>query len=561
MQFNQFSFNNNSRLPKTLSIFSAVILTWLFLVVSCAIWSITWLLLGSTSLAVVGANTANVLTLNRIPDIMLAKQGLLVLDSAKILANQGAEIQSSLNQESEIHLQQIIPTIQTLEDQLNALSVAWQKPGPSVLKPLISHRVADYQPRLEITQLLSTSLQYLQVLTTALNQSGEYLILFQNADEIRATGGFLGSYARFSYYDGVVSAPIIRDIYEPAGQFTGYVPAPPGVQEYLSGGEGLQLQDANWSADFPTAAKTILSFFSFGNEQNINGVIAIHSGLITDVLAVTGPVYLPDYNASANAENFTKLARADRENFFPGSKQKTFFLEHFFTQLKIKISEASPQQLLQIVSLLLQENQSYVLAYHDQPSVQEKIDAAAFSGSIQIPNNTELFLFPVESNVGINKANSAVSRTYRLNISENESSLRITFENNNSSPTRTSIRNPNVAEADHLHYVNYQRVLVEPDVSVADITQGENQIVNWSDELITTQSGTQLREIGFLVIVQENTTSHVTISLAHPGKISSTTQVTMPFQPGLPPSLLQIETAKEVQQHTFVSDVTTVIPL
>jgi hypothetical protein len=103
--------------------------------------------------------------------------------------------------------------------------------------------------------------------------------------------------------------------------------------------------------------------------------------------------------------------------------------------------------------------------------------------------------------------------------------------------------------------------LIEPDVVVTKITQGENKIKNWSEQIITTQSGTQLKEIGFLVIVQENTTSHVTISLAHPGKISSTTQVTIPFQPGLPSSLLQIETTKEVQQHTFVSDVTTVIAL
>jgi hypothetical protein len=561
MQFNQFSFNNNSRLPKILRISSALILTWLFLVASCVIWSVTWQLLGSTSLAVLGASTANMLTFSSIPDFVLAKHGLSTINTAKILATQGAELQSSLNQDSEINLQPLIPTVQTLEDQIETLIKSWHQPGPSLLKPLISHKVASYKPGLEVSQLLATCLKYLQVLTATLNQPGEYLLLFQNADEIRATGGFLGSYARFSFYNGVVSAPIIRDIYEPAGQFTGYIPAPPGVQEYLSGGEGLQLQDANWSADFPTAAKTILSFFSLGNEQNINGVVAIHSGLITDILAILGPIYLPDYDASATAENFTELARADRENFFPGSKQKTFFLEHFFTQLKIKMSEASPEQLLRIISLLIQENQSYILAYHDQPSIQEKIEAASLSGSIQIPDNTELFLFPVESNVGINKANKGVQRTYRLGISENESSLRITFENNNNSPTKTSIRNPNVAESDHLHYVNYQRLLIEPDVVVTKITQGENKIKNWSEQIITTQSGTQLKEIGFLVIVQENTTSHVTISLAHPGKISSTTQVTIPFQPGLPSSLLQIETTKEVQQHTFVSDVTTVIAL
>jgi hypothetical protein len=561
MQFNQFSFNNNSKIPKILRILSAVILTWLFLIAISAIWSISWLLLKNTSLAVTGAHVANILTLGSVPDVIIAKHGLQVLDTSQSLASQAVDLQSSLNQESEIQLQPLLPELQNLEAQLTSLNQAWHQSGPSLLKPYITYRLAIYQRGLSPSAILDTGLHYLHMLNAVLQESGEYVVLFQNADEIRATGGFLGSYARFSYYNGVVSAPIIRDIYEPAGQFSGYIPAPPGVQEYLSGGDGLQLQDANWSADFPTAANTILSFFSLGNEQNITGIAAIHSRLITDILEITGPIFLPDYDVTATAQNFSELARADRETFFPGSKQKTFFLDHFFTQLKLTISEASTKQLIQIVSLILKKDQSYVLAYHEQADIQEKIEKASLSGSIQIPQDTELFLYPVESNVGINKANKAVSRTYRLDVSANETSLRITFENKNITRPSTAIRNPSVAEADHLHYVNYQRILVNPDVSITAIEQDETQITEWSEEIITTHSGIQLKEIGFLVIVRENTSSHVTVSLAHPGKISSTTQITVPFQPGLPPSLLQIETAKDVQQHTFVSDVTTVIAL
>jgi len=561
MQFNQFSFNNKSNVPKLLRIFSGVILTWLFLVVGSGVWSISWLVLGNTSLAIVGASTANMLTFGSVPDILIAKNGLLLLDQAQSLAAQATGLQSSLNQESEINLQPLIPELQQLEDQLIVFNEVWKQPGPSLLKPYITYRLATYQRGLAPSAILDTGLKYLHVLNAVLEEPGEYIILFQNADEIRATGGFLGSYARFSYYNGMVSAPVIRDIYEPAGQFSGYIPAPPGVQEYLSGGEGLQLQDANWSADFPTAANTILSFFSLGNEQNVTSVVAIHSGLISDILAITGPIFLPDYDAFANAQNFSELARADRETFFPGSKQKTFFLEHFFTQLKSQVSNANTDQILQMISLLMQKNQTYVQAYHEKPIVQEKIEQASLSGSIQIPDNTEFFLYPVESNVGINKANKAVTRTYRLILAENESSLKITFENNNISKPKTTIRNPNIAEADHLHYVNYQRLLIEPDVQVTQIFHGETQIIDWSEEIITTHAGTQLKEIGFLVIVRENTTNHVTISLSHPGKISNTSQITMPFQPGLPPSVLQIETAKDVQQYSFVSDITTLIAL
>lgn len=561
MQFNQFSFSKCKQKLNVLRTSSALILLWLFLLASSALWTIGWLMFGNTANAVGGIHVVNGLTFGRVPDVVIAKSGLELLATAQTIAIQVTDLQSSLIDGSDISIQPIIPKLQNFEQQLELFQESWNRKGPSILKPYTTYKLESLTPGLTPTKLLATSLKYISVLNASLEKPGDYVVLFQNADEIRATGGFLGSYARFTYYDGIISAPVIRDIYEPAGQFTGFIPAPPGVQEYLSGGNGLQLQDANWAADFPTAAKSILSFFSLGNEQNISGVIAIHSGLISDVLAITGPLYLPDYDAFASAENFSDLARADREKFFPGSKQKTFFLEHFFTQLKLALGTASTQQVVKILTLLVQEHQSYILAYHDQPLIQQKIEIASFSGSIQIPQNTELFLYPVESNVGINKANKGVSRTYRLTISENESSLRITFDNKNSSKPRTTIRNPNVAEADHLHYMNYQRLLVEPDINVTGITQGDTTISDWSEEIITTDGGLQLKEIGFLVVIRENTTSHITISLAHPGKISSTTQVTMPFQPGLSSTILQIETAKDVQQHTFNSDVTAVIPL
>jgi hypothetical protein len=578
MRLTQLSLNRWKITFNFLKIASALPLLWILSLVLSGFWILLWASQENYKLAVSGARFANTLALSQVPDIKLTYQILKLADSTQLLSQEFSKLQPAFLQQDQLDLKHLLPILKEIEAEISNFTLTWNHTKLSLIKPLLSQKIASSQTNLEIKQLLESNLATLKLLNQFLSTPGEYLFLFQNADEIRATGGFLGSYAKVSYQDGVLSTPVIKDIYEQSGESTHTITAPDGVEMYLSGGENLQLQDANWSADYPTSAITILDFFTSNNHKNLNGVVAVNTELIKDILTITEPVYLPDFKITATSQNFTELARADRESFFPGSKQKTIFLNHFFTQLKAVLSNANSQQTLQIANLLLQNKRKYLLIYHTDPKIQQQIEATAFSGSIKIdpeinPENdsaispetvfeTDLFLYPVESNVGINKANKAVTRTYNLNIDQAQSTLKINFTNNNSPASELNkIENPYLAQSNHLHYVNYQRLLLEPSFKVLSITQDSKNITDWSEEIITTHDGIELKEVGFLVTVLEESTSEVTITVAHPEQLPKSSQLMFKFQPGLPASTLTLSTKKSTQVLEFDTDFSSKIQL
>src|SRR5688572_2330750 len=96
------------------------------------------------------------------------------------------------------------------------------------------------------------------------NEEINYVILLQNDNELRANGGFAGSYAVMNMKNGDFNIRF-EDIYTPDGQLIGHVDPPEPIQRAFKQG-GLRLRDADWEPDFPTTAKKFSWFFEKGNE-------------------------------------------------------------------------------------------------------------------------------------------------------------------------------------------------------------------------------------------------------------------------------------------------------
>jgi hypothetical protein len=371
-----------------------------------------------------------------------------------------------------------------------------------------------------------------------------YLLVFQNSDEVRATGGFMGSYATVKLKDGQIADLTIQDIYQPDGQFTGYVEAPPGVKEYLSSGKGIRLPDANWWPDFPSSAQKMLPFFGLGQETAIEGVVAVNLSVAEKLLQVTGPVFLPDYQTTVTAENIAQVARADRSQFFPGSQSKPHFLSSLFNQLKFKLDDLTPEQKAELFKHVLTSLKTKnIQLYSNRPELQELFNDHQLSGQTTAQVNrqpVDLALFLVESNVGINKANRGLQRQVKLTASDYRTQVEITFTNTNHSPSApasppSSTPGTGPAEANHLHYLNYQRILVTPQTEVKTISLQGKSVETWDEAIITTHTGEQLKQVGFLVEVPEQSTRVLSFELNHP-PVGDHPQIWLQKQSGLPPT-------------------------
>lgn len=138
-----------------------------------------------------------------------------------------------------------------------------------------------------------------------------YLIMFQNSTELRATGGFVGTYGLLSLDRGNLEELFIEGIYYPDGQLSVDV-IPPRPLQYVTPNWGTR--DANWFFDFPTSAQKVMWFYEKTGGVSPDGVIALNSSVIESILALTGPIELPDYELTVSHENFLEIIQLEVED-------------------------------------------------------------------------------------------------------------------------------------------------------------------------------------------------------------------------------------------------------
>src|SRR6185295_19866811 len=101
-----------------------------------------------------------------------------------------------------------------------------------------------------------------------------FLLISQNPDELRATGGYIGSAGVISVADGSVRLLEYGSsrLYDTPADRRAITPAP--FNTYLGG--YWVLAGANWWASFPDVARQLAYFYTLARpEQHLDGVVAL----------------------------------------------------------------------------------------------------------------------------------------------------------------------------------------------------------------------------------------------------------------------------------------------
>ncbi|OGJ37315.1 MAG: hypothetical protein A2383_01425 [Candidatus Pacebacteria bacterium RIFOXYB1_FULL_39_46] len=378
------------------------------------------------------------------------------------------------------------------------------------------------------------TLEVWYALNLLFTQGGKYLVLLQNSDEIRATGGFIGSYAVLDLDSAEPLRLEIRDMYDPSG-ISQTLPSPPGQAEYLSEGRGMKLIDANWNPDFPTSAKQILQYFAVipDDPQTFTGVIALPLTTIESLINSLGGVYLVDQQQMINGDDLATVIRQDREQFFAGSKEKAQSLQALYTALKLSLNQLSLIESWQLWQSMQQAKfWQEIQVFAQTAKLQNALDSAQLTGALMNYQPQDVFVFPVESNVGINKANRKVSRHLTARLKDQQLILTTKFQNDFTKTERPVLSaDSDYAVAPHLAYVNYYRLLTRPDMKVEQIKINGEPVATWDDTEITSAAGLVYRQIGFLVVVLEQKQTEVQIEFSVP--VISKPRLIIPRQVGL----------------------------
>ncbi len=126
-----------------------------------------------------------------------------------------------------------------------------------------------------------------------------YLILFQNDKELRPTGGFMTAYAIMDVDKAKFTPVSSSDIYTLDALYKSTVPAPDPIVDYIKGpyvlSKNLRLRDMNWSPDFAESMQTFLPAAEKAGISGIDGVIAVDTQLLVNLLDVIGPIGVPGF--------------------------------------------------------------------------------------------------------------------------------------------------------------------------------------------------------------------------------------------------------------------------
>ncbi len=266
-----------------------------------------------------------------------------------------------------------------------------------------------------------------------------FLVLLQNDNELRANGGFFGSYAVVTV-DKAKASFEFQDIYVPDGQLEGHVKPPEPIQQAFKSGQ-WRLRDSDWSADFSVSAKQIRWFFEKGGEQRVENIVTLPLSIMKKIVTIMGPIEVDDYDREVTGENISLWLQNESEvDFFPGSTQKKDAINAAGKAVLNKFSEISWDKKLQIASLIIDElNHGNVLVNSEYHSVQSKLIDKDWAGTLSDKAwsnhadwiNDEYLL--IESNLGANKANCCVNRAtvHQLIVDDDKVShhVKVEFEN------------------------------------------------------------------------------------------------------------------------------------
>lgn len=329
---------------------------------------------------------------------------------------------------SETTINDLKPYIATIDQSLQTATTC-QKKSP-IFRGILT---AIFQNNTDLTAI-SKSSSLLHSGIENIHTLGGYdtpqhiLILIQNNRELRATGGFLGSYAYLTISNGKVEKFELQDIYVPDGRLNGHVEPPQPIQDAFQQGF-WKLRDANWHPDFPQTVTNISWFFEQAGWEKPDTVVAVDVTAFEEILKKIEPIYLAEFGKEFQADEIYPLLQTKvEEDFFAGSTKKKDMLQHTYTQVMQKLSQSSTLQKIQLAQTVAQSlEHKHLLLFSTIPSLQQHIESRHFGGALEF-NLTNDYFSIFESNMGVNKSNCCVLRNVHINKTIAEQTVETTTQ-------------------------------------------------------------------------------------------------------------------------------------
>ena len=323
-----------------------------------------------------------------------------------LIGSAGSEENSltDLMVDSQVNLNQALAGIRLANQELTQVKI-------KSLPTDIQESVASLAVKLPLVEeMLSQAIDYSAALLNILghNNPRQYLLLFQNNSEIRATGGFIGTYGLLALDRGRIKELFIEGIFNIDGQLHEKIIPPRPIQKIST---AWSMHDANWFADFPASAEKVTWFYEKAGGPTVDGVISFTPTVIERLMKLTGSISMPEYDLILTPENFVEFIQYQVEiDYDQELNQPKKILADFaplFVKKLSQLSSSERKEALEIIFDCLQEK--HILIYFKDNSLEKLAIEEGWSG--QLLDTDKDYLSVVSSNINGYKTDRVVKES------------------------------------------------------------------------------------------------------------------------------------------------------
>jgi hypothetical protein len=363
------------------------------------------------------AATPHLLTAGR-ELLWLGSEGLAFAAPALAAPDQAArvaEVISLLETEPE--------TLQRLADYAGRAEQALLLIPSDQLHPRLANSVAEAQT---LMPALTAGLQIGPRLPAliGMKEPVTYVILVQNSDELRATGGFISAVGTVKLDQGQLLGLDFVDSYLFTHQDLAYPPAPGPMQKYMNI-PLLVLRDANWSPDLPTSAQLFKAIYQHDTGTALDGIVTVDLRAVELIIGALSPLHIPSM-----AEPLTGATVIEQIKQMWTVPEESGSIEEDFLQWWINRKDFIPELANSAQERLRSDEVDYVgLAFAtqralderaiqiwvDDPEVAAHLAATGWDGALH-PQPEADFLALVDTNMGYNKVNAVIERALEYQV-------------------------------------------------------------------------------------------------------------------------------------------------
>jgi hypothetical protein len=244
-----------------------------------------------------------------------------------------------------------------------------------------------------------------------------YLIVAQNEDERRATGGFVSAAGLLVAERGKITSLEFIDSYQ-VDDLAQDFPSPPApLEKYMLAGYWL-FRDANWSPDFPTSARQLAAFYELGKGRHIDGVIAIDQEMVRLLVQAAGPFDVPgNPPRRVSADNILSIMREAwvlpaNVPFQEAMLVHKSFIGNITKALQSHLLEGGPPNVTALAHGIYESLRGHhLLLYFPSSPLAKPLERVGWDGALHASSGD--YIMVVDSNVGFNKADAFINRQYR----------------------------------------------------------------------------------------------------------------------------------------------------